>query len=133
MGIFSGSRPDGLGFTDGKFMPPTWKPNCVSSTVEKSDTHYIPPIAFAGDAASAWAKLLTVVKSQPRTQLISQQPNYLYVEFRSAGLGFIDDVEFALDEKAGVIHVRSASRLGIGDLGVNRRRMENLRVQPALK
>ena len=133
MGLFSGSRPDGLGFTDGKFMPPTWKPNCVSSTVEKSDTHYIPPITFAGDAASAWAKLLTVVKSQPRTQLISQQPNYLYAEFRSAGLGFIDDVEFALDEKAGVIHLRSASRLGIGDLGVNRRRMENLRVQPALK
>ncbi|HEX9390208.1 MAG TPA: DUF1499 domain-containing protein [Usitatibacteraceae bacterium] len=130
MGLFSGSRPDGLGFNNGQFKAPPWKPNCVSSTVDKSDTkHYIAPLAFSGDAASAWLKLVGTVKAQPNTAVIKEQPDYLYAEFKSAGLGFVDDVEFALDAKAGVVQVRSASRLGIRDFGVNRKRIENLRAQ----
>jgi uncharacterized protein (DUF1499 family) len=127
MGLFAGSRPASLGFNSGKFTPPSWKPNCVSSTVEKSDKHYIDPLAFSGDANAAWAKLVGLVKGQTRVSMVSEKPGYLYVEAKSAGLGFVDDVEFALDEKASVIHLRSASRLGVRDFDVNRKRVEAIR------
>jgi len=127
MGLFAGSRPPDLGFNDGKFKLPSWKPNTVSSTVAKDDVHYIAPIAIAGDARQAWGKLTNLIKSQPRLSVIAERVDYLYVESRSAGLGFVDDVEFALDRNASVIHVRSGSRLGVRDFDVNRKRVENIR------
>ena len=128
MGLFSGSRPDALGFNNGQFKPPSWKPNTVSSTVEKSDTkHFIEPIKFSGDAKSAWDKLSAIVKAQARATLVTEKPDYLYAEFKTANFGFVDDVEFALNEKASVIHVRSASRLGVRDFDVNRNRIESIR------
>lgn len=129
MGLFAGSRPTQLGYTAGKFVPPSWKPNCVSSTVEKTDKHYIEPLTFSGSSADAWKKLQGIVKGSPRASVISENAGYLYAEFKSAGLGFVDDVEFALDEKAGAIQVRSASRLGIRDFDVNRKRIESIRSQ----
>lgn len=130
MGLFKGTRPDNLGFSAGKFLPPTWKPNCVSSTVDKSDEkHFIAPIAYTGSGTDAWKKLIGIVKVSPRVTLMSETADYLYVEFKSAGLGFVDDVEFALDEKAGAIQVRSASRLGVRDFGANRARVEMIRGQ----
>ena len=129
MGLFAGSRPTSLGYSNGRFSPPSWKPNCVSSTVEKSDKHYIEPLAFSGAPDAAWKLLQVLVKATPRTSVIQDSPVYLYAEFKSAGLGFVDDVEFALDEKAGVIHVRSASRLGVRDFDVNRKRIEAIRAQ----
>lgn len=127
MGLFAGSRPTHLGFRGGQFAPPSWKPNCVSSTVDKADKHHIAPITFTGDAGAAWNKLLGIVQGRPLVTVVVQQPGYLHAEFKSAGLGFVDDVEFALDDKASVIHVRSASRLGIRDFDVNRKRVESIR------
>lgn len=127
MGLFAGSRPATLGFNAGKFSPPSWKPNCVSSTVEKSDSHYIEPISIRGSAGDAWKQLANVVKATPRVSVVTEKTDYLYAEFKSAGMGFVDDVEFALDEKAGVIQVRSASRLGIRDFNANRNRIEAIR------
>ena len=127
MGLFAGSRPPDLGFNQGKFKPPSWKPNTVSSTVATDDSHYIAPIAIAGDARQAWGKLTKIAKSAPRTNIIAERVDYLYVESKSAGLGFIDDVEFQLDANANVIHVRSASRLGVRDFDVNRKRIEHIR------
>ena len=130
MGLFKGARPDNLGFSAGKFAPPSWKPNCVSSTVDKSDDkHFIAPITYSGAGADAWKKIVSIVKGNSRVTLMSETADYLYVEFKSAGLGFVDDVEFALDEKAGVIQVRSASRLGVRDFGANRARVEAIRGQ----
>lgn len=131
MGLFSGSRPANLGYADGKFAPPPWKPNCVSSTVDKTDKHYIEPIGYAGTPADAWKKLQDIVKRSAGATVVSARNDYLYAEYKSAGLGFVDDVEFALDGKAGVIQVRSASRLGIRDFGVNRTRIETIRSQLA--
>jgi uncharacterized protein (DUF1499 family) len=127
MGLFAGTRPTDLGFNQGKFKLPSWKPNTVSSTVATDDAHYIAPIAIAGDARQAWGKLSKIVKSEPRTNIIVERVDYLYVESKSAGLGFIDDVEFQLDANANVIHVRSASRLGVRDFDVNRKRIERIR------
>ena len=129
MGLFSGSRPANLGYSAGKFAPPAWKPNSVSSTVEKSDAHVIEPLKFSGASAEAWKKLQGIVKGSPRVSIVTDQPGYFYAEFKSAGMGFVDDVEFALDEAANAIQVRSASRLGIRDLGVNRARIELIRGQ----
>jgi uncharacterized protein (DUF1499 family) len=131
MGLFSGSRPTNLGYTNGKFSPPLWKPNCVSSTVAKNDPHYVEPLAFTGTTDAAWKKLRSVIRETPRVNVLQDSAVYLHAEFRSAGLGFIDDVEFALDEKAGVIQVRSASRLGVRDFNVNRNRVESIRAQLA--
>jgi uncharacterized protein (DUF1499 family) len=130
MGLFRGSPPTNLGFNAGKFAPAGVKPNCVSSTADKSDQqHYIAPLSYSGASADAWGKLVAIVKSTPRAAVISQSGNYLYAEFKSAGMGYVDDVEFALDEKSGLIHVRSASRLGIRDFDVNRNRVEAIRAQ----
>jgi uncharacterized protein (DUF1499 family) len=131
MGLFSGSRPVNLGYADGRFAPPLWKPNCVSSTVETSDQHYINPLVFSGTPDAAWEKLSGIVKGSARVDVIQDSAVYLYAEFKSAGLGFVDDVEFALDDKAGVIQVRSASRLGVRDFNVNRARIETIRAQLA--
>lgn len=131
MGLLAGKRPDGLGFTSHQFKPCSWKPNCVNSTADsQADAkHHIDPLRFKGDAAQAWKALAALVKGRPRTKIIKEDRQYLYCEFSSKGLGYVDDVEFALDPGAGVIHVRSASRLGIRDFGVNRARIESIRKQ----
>lgn len=129
MGLLSGSRPDGLGFNAGKFKPCSWKPNCVCSTADpKSDAgHFIEPLAFDGDPAAAWKRLTAIVKAAPRVNVVTENSNYLYAEFSSKTLGFVDDVEFALDSANRRIHARSASRLGVRDFGVNRARLEGIR------
>ena len=129
MGLFSGSRPENLGAMDGRLAPCKRTPNCVSSQADtdKDAGHYIAPIRFTGSARGVWAALKSLLQSMPRASLVADQENYLYAEFSSRAMGFVDDVEFLLDEKAGVIHVRSASRLGSSDFGVNRDRVETIR------
>jgi uncharacterized protein (DUF1499 family) len=75
------------------------------------------------------ANLKTVIQSLERTKIITETENYLYAEFTSKLMGYVDDVEFLLDDGAKVIHVRSASRLGQSDLGVNRKRIETIRTK----
>lgn len=133
MGLFSGSRPTDLGFTNGKFTAaPSWKPNNVSSTSDpKDDKHYVAPIAYKGDATAAWKSLKGMLKDENRATVVTDKSNYIHAEFKTAMMGYVDDVEFALDEKAGVIHIRSSSRLGIRDFGVNRERVERIRAAMA--
>ena len=133
MGLFSGTRPDNLGVRDGRLAPPKRTPNNVNSQVDMSvdAQHYIEPLRYSGDARQAWAALRRVVDGMPRVKVISSDANYLYAEFTSKLMGFVDDTEFYLDEKAGVIQVRSASRLGHGDHGVNRERIESVRAKLA--
>ena len=128
VGLFSGSRPAGLGFAQGRFADGGWRPNWVSSTAPRDDAkHRIAPIAFSGDARRAWGALEAVIAAMPRAKVVTRAPGYLHVEFASAGLGFVDDGEFALDAAGGVIHAKSAARLGIRDFSVNRERIEAIR------
>ncbi len=133
MGLFSGTRPDNLGVHDGRLAPPKRTPNNVNSQIDKhaDARHFIEPLRYSGDARKAWAALRRVINSMPRAKVVQSGPNYLYAEFTSKLMGFVDDTEFYLDEKAGVIHVRSASRLGRSDLGVNRARIEAIRAKLA--
>jgi len=126
--VFSWKRPGNLGVTDGRLAPCRRTPNCVSSQADPADMeHYIAPIPFTGDSAAAVAAARKAVESMQRTTVIREEPGYLYAEFRSKLLGFVDDVEFAFDGKAGLLHVRSSARLGRRDFGVNRARVESLR------
>jgi uncharacterized protein (DUF1499 family) len=121
--MFNWRRPDNLGVSNGRLAPCRRTPNCVSSQADPSDReHYIAPIAFRGDAMAAIRRALAAM---PRAKVISERENYLYAEFRSKLLGYVDDVEFFYDGSA--IQVRSASRLGRRDFHVNRNRVEQLR------
>ena len=91
--------------------------------------HAIAPILYTGSAAAAKARLLQVVTAMPHTKLITDDGDYLHWEFRSLLFRFVDDVEFQIDDAAKTIHFRSASRLGQGDLGANRTRMEDVRTR----
>lgn len=128
--IFSGKRPATLGVKDGQLATCPSSPNCVSSQADKADAeHYIEPIAYSGDAAGAIAQLKAVINGMERTQIIEASDDYIYAEFASSLMGFVDDVEFYADAANGVIQVRSASRLGQSDLGVNRKRIDAIRQQ----
>jgi uncharacterized protein (DUF1499 family) len=121
--MFDWRRPTNLGVNGGRLAPCRRTPNCVSSQADPADAeHYIAPIRFRGDAMAAVRR---AVAAMPRATVISEQKNYLYAEFRSRLLGYVDDVEFFYDGTA--IQVRSAARLGRRDFGVNRKRVEKLR------
>ena len=126
--MFTGKRPSNLGMRDGKLAPCPSTPNCVCSQSEDAG-HKIEPLTYKSTPEVAFTQLKQAIASQPRTKIITQSPNYLYAEFTSAIMKFVDDVEFYLDEDAKVIHVRSASRLGQSDLGVNRKRIETIRAK----
>ena len=128
MGLFSGQRPGNLGAREGRLAACPDKPNCVSSHAESKDAgHHIAPLAISGAAALAWPALLAVVRECERCAIIDEKPGYLHAEFTSQIMGYVDDVEFLLDDKALLIQVRSASRLGTSDFGVNRKRVEAIR------
>jgi uncharacterized protein (DUF1499 family) len=126
MGLFSGKRPDGLGVKNGRLKPPPGSPNAVSSQAQDAG-HAIAPLSYSGLPTRAMDALVEVIKSTPRTRIVSQTGDYVYAEYESALMGFVDDVEFWFDPDAKVIHVRSASRLGYSDFGVNRARIEDIR------
>ena len=126
MGLFSGRRPADLGVHEGRLKAAPATPNCVNSQSTEGYSK-IAPLAYAGDGKLALARLHALVAALPAARVIVFRADYIHAEFTSKWLGFVDDVEFYLDERAAVIHVRSASRLGRNDFGVNRRRIEDLR------
>jgi uncharacterized protein (DUF1499 family) len=123
--MFAGRRPTNLGYADGRLAPCRSTPNCVSSQADpKDEQHYIAPLTVPKNPIASIRK---AIESMPRTTIVEVEPGYLYAEFKSKLMGFVDDVEFLVDPAKGVVHVRSASRLGRRDFGVNRERIEKLR------
>jgi len=124
--LFAGSPPPTLGVRGGALAPCPGKPNCVSSRAA-DDEHVVAPYRFTGDAEAALGRLAGIVAERPGARIVTRRPDYVHAEFVSKLMGFVDDLELQLDAAAHVIHVRSASRLGHSDLGVNRKRVETLR------
>lgn len=122
----SGKRPADLGLQAGGLRPCPSSPNCVSSEAATPADKLVAPFPAPAGAADM-ARLRTVVSAWPRTEVITAAGDYLHAESTSLLLRFVDDIEFRFDPAANVIHVRSASRLGKGDLGANRKRVEGLR------
>jgi len=114
------------GLVDGKLRPCPSSPNCVCSQ-ESDPSHRVEPWPFSDEPEAARERLLAALKSLPRMELLSSEPRYLHATFTSAIFRWVDDVELLIDEEARLVHVRSASRSGWSDLGVNRRRARDLR------
>ncbi|MDB6015869.1 MAG: hypothetical protein JWR19_358 [Pedosphaera sp.] len=118
--------PANLGVKNGRLTPCPASPNCVCSQ-DTDPAHSIAPLPHAKSAANAMAILKQVVLRQKRATIITETNTYLHAEFCSALFRFVDDVEFLVEDN--IIHVRSASRVGHSDLGVNRKRIETIRRQ----
>ena len=135
LGFLRGKAPSDLGVRDGRFKPPALTPNSVSSQADLYPTHpqqayaSIPPLKFRGDADLAMSRLVELLRNTNRMVIIAQESEYVYAQSTTALLKFTDDLEFAVDREAHVIHVRSASRIGRKDFNANRERIEILRAQ----
>ena len=135
LGFLAGQAPTDLGVNQQRLKPPSLTPNSVLSQAalypdnpQRVDAE-VAPLKYTGDGQAAMARLAGIVSNMPRTTVVTREPAYLYAQCKTKWLGFTDDLEFMLDAPAGVIQVRSASRMGKGDMGVNRKRVEALRQQ----
>ncbi|MDF3819414.1 DUF1499 domain-containing protein [Leptospira sp. 96542] len=123
----TGTRPNTIGVNSGKLTNCPNTPNCVSSQAEINDKeHYRSHIIYKKPLNIAKATLKEKINSLPRTKIISEDENYIYAEFTSKIMRYVDDVEFYFNDKTKELHFRSASRLGKSDFGVNRKRIETI-------
>lgn len=135
LGFLAGTAPGDLGVKAGRLKPPSLAPNSVSSQASLYPDHpqlgyaSVAPLAYQGDGTAAMTKLASILKNTAGTVVVTATDHYLYAQSSTRWLRFTDDVEFWLDDTAKVIHVRSASRIGRGDWGVNRNRVEAIRSQ----
>lgn len=135
MGLLTGKVPDGLGVTVGRLKGLSKTPNCVSSQAVLYPDHpqkeyaSIAPLRFSGDGDQAMEELAAVLAKTERTVVVKHEPGYIHAQSTTALLKFTDDLELWLDKPNGVIQVRSSSRLGHKDFGVNRARIEAIRAR----
>ena len=137
LGFLQGTAPGNLGVREGKLKPPSKTPNSVSSQADLWPGHEqagyarIAPLPLVGDGPATLARIQAIVTSMPGAKVVESQSDYLYATFTTRLMKFTDDVEFWFDPAARAVQVRSASRLGRKDLGVNRARIEAIRARLA--
>jgi len=133
LGAFSGKPPDHLGPRDGKLRAPSKTPNSVSSQADLWPQHpmqdyaRIEPLPVRGSGPATLARIRQIVEAMPGAKVVQSRDDYLYVQFTTRWMKFVDDAEFWFDPGAGVVQVRSASRVGRKDFGVNRARIDAIR------
>jgi len=118
----AGEPPQNIGIRDGSLTACPESPNCVSS-YENSEEHSI--AALDADLT----QIQQVLLAMDEANIVEQSSNYLYAEFTSSLMGYVDDVEFLFDAANNTTQVRSASRVGYSDMGANRKRIEAIRSQ----
>ncbi len=137
LGLLAGQAPKDLGLSLGKLKPPSSTRNSVSSQAELWPDHpqlsyaRIAPLPLVGDGAGTLARLKGILQATAGATVVKDEPGYLYATFKTPLMKYTDDVEFWFDPAAGVVQVRSASRLGREDFGANRARVEKIRQQLA--
>lgn len=135
LGLLEGRLPADLGVRDGRLKPPADTPNSASSQAHLYPDHpmrayaQVQPLRYTGDPAAALERLRDAVGAMDGVRIVTSHPGYLHATFTTRWLKFVDDAEFLVDPAASVIHVRSASRLGRRDFGVNRARVEAIRAR----
>jgi uncharacterized protein (DUF1499 family) len=133
LGLLKGTPPTDLGVHGGKLKPPSKTPNSVSSQASLYPDHPqrtyadIAPLPLRGDANATLDRIAAIIESMEGGKIIRREPGYIYAQFTTRLMKYVDDAEFWYDPSAEVIQVRSASRLGSSDLGVNRKRIESIR------
>ena len=124
-----GAVPSNLGVNveaGGRLAPCPSSDNCVSSDAT-TEMHRVEPFRLNGSPQEIWPQVRAVVEAMSRTKIVTSDDAYLHAECTSRVFRFVDDLELHLRPDDGIIAVRSASRIGRGDLGVNRKRVEALR------
>jgi len=119
-----------IGIVEGKFYPCPTSPNCVSSMAPKENSSYIKPILYkeiTKDLANK--KIIEILEKLKNTKIIESNDEYIHAEVRSSFFKFIDDIEFYFPKNKNIIQIRSLARTGYSDFGVNRKRMEKIRVK----
>lgn len=114
-----------IGIVNGKLHPCPKSPNCVS-TQAIDEKQKMEALNYSGSLEDAKVKIVNIINSLKRSKIITNEENYIHIEFRTATFRFVDDVEFLFDDKEKVIHFRSRARMGYSDMGVNRKRMEKI-------
>ncbi|MDQ7743745.1 DUF1499 domain-containing protein [Hydrogenophaga pseudoflava] len=134
LGLLGGRMPDDLGVKDGRLKPPSTTPNSVSSQAALHPDHpmrayaEIAPLPIQGDGPSTLARLRQQLQAMPGVKIVRDNGDgYLYAQCTTRWMKFIDDIELWVDPVHHVVQVRSASRVGRKDFGVNRERVEALR------
>jgi uncharacterized protein (DUF1499 family) len=133
LGFLQGTAPDDLGVREGRFKPPSITPNSVSSQAAMFPEHpqrayaQIAPLLPQGTGPATMARLKQIVEAMPGARVVKSEPDYLYAQFTTPLMQYVDDTEFWFDPAANVVQLRSASRLGKSDLGLNRKRIEAIR------
>jgi uncharacterized protein (DUF1499 family) len=125
-----GRMPEEIGASHGVLTPCHDKPNCVSSFAEDTD-HHADAFAIVGTSLAAWQGLQSILEAESNVEIVTKRDDYLHAVYTSTLMRYRDDVEFLMREREGVIALRSASRVGHSDMGVNRDRIETLRKQLA--
>jgi uncharacterized protein (DUF1499 family) len=133
LGLLKGTPPADLGIRDGRLKPPSNTPNSVSSQASLYPDHPqrayadIAPLPMRGNANETLDLIAGIIEAMEGGKIIKREPAYIYAQFTTRLMKYVDDAEFWFDPSAQVIQVRSASRLGSSDLGVNRKRIEYIR------
>jgi uncharacterized protein (DUF1499 family) len=133
LGAFSGRAPSNLGARDGKLKPPSKTPNSVNSQADlwvqhpMQDYSRIVPLAVKGTGPATIAQIRRIAEALPGAKVIEARDDYLYLQFTTRWMKFVDDAEFWFDPANNVVQLRSASRVGRKDFGVNRARIESIR------
>lgn len=133
LGLLKGTPPNNLGVRDGRMKAPSGGPNSVSSQAALYPDHpqrqasEIAPIALRGDGPATLARIKTIAQGMPGAKIVKGDGDYLYAQFTTPLMKFVDDTEFWYDPAAQLIQVRSASRVGKRDFAVNRKRIEAVR------
>ena len=135
LGLFGGSTPGNLGVSDGRLKPPSKTLNSVSSQAALWPEHpqreaaTISALQLKGDGPATIARLAQIVEGMEGAKIVERRPDYLYAQFTSRLMRYVDDTEFWFDPAAGVVQLRSASRVGRKDFDVNRARIEAIRAK----
>ena len=119
------TRKPQLGLIHNQLLPCPSTPNCVCSEYPIQGS-FVEPLSFTGPSDEAWQRAQETITAMGG-RIVEDNNHYIHAVFTSRIFRFIDDLELRLDDTAGVIHFRSASRTGYSDLGVNRKRVEALR------
>ena len=127
MTVFSKGKRRGLGVVGGRLADCPDSPNCVCSDAA-DPSHRVAAFALAIAPDDAWTEIRAAVAALPRTRIVNRTHDYLHAQCSSKWFGFVDDLELHLrTARANVVAVRSASRIGYSDFGVNRARVDQLR------
>ena len=133
LGLLKGKPPSDLGVHEGRLKPPSRTPNSVASQAKLYPDHpqrtysSIDPLQLNGDSSTTLDRIEAIINGMEGGEIVKKESGYLYAQFTTRIMKYVDDAEFWFDPAENVIQVRSASRLGSGDFGVNRKRIEFIR------